>query len=137
MEKILNEKLLYADLTYVINGCVYDVYKSIGPGHLEKIYQKALSNALKKKGLIVQEQVTCNVIYDGEKIGNGRVDFLIEDKIILELKRGIYFSSGDYAQLNQYLLSMNKLLGLMIRFSNDRALIKRVINTNLVGKKPG
>lgn len=135
MKDTLKFEFLFEDLTYTINGCVFEVYKKIGAGHLEKIYQKALSIALKNKGLDVKEQIVCDVKFDGISVGKGRVDFLINDSIILELKRGVYFSPGDYAQLNQYLISMNKKLGLMVRFSNDRALVKRVVNTNLVPAK--
>ncbi len=137
MNATLNRQdLLFPELSYKIIGCAYDVFNQIGPGHLEKIYQSAMSKALKNADLKVKEQVCHDVNYNGEKVGRGFFDFLVEDKIIIELKRGKFYFSKELSQITEY-LKMSKLeLGIIIRFTPDGIRTKRVVNINSTSRSP-
>ena len=75
------------DLAYTIIGCVMKVHAKLGPGLLESVYQKALIIELDKASLLYEEEVPIDVVYDGYNLGMGfRMDILVEDKIVLELK---------------------------------------------------
>jgi GxxExxY protein len=124
-------KLVLPELSYRVMGCVFAVYNELGPGHLERNYQKALMVELQSQGLKCNMESAAPVFYKGEKIGNGRIDILIEDKIVLELKRGSFFSPNDFKQLGDYLSAINAPLGILIRFAPDKVVYKRVINHSL------
>ena len=123
------EKVLYPELSYKIVGCAFEVYKQIGHGHLERVYQKSLANAFRKAGLNFIEQAPHHVLFDGEIVGKGFFDFLIEDKIVVELKRGKFNIDQEVHQTLGY-LKMSKLqLGIIIRFENGGARFRRILNS--------
>ena len=74
--------LLYPELCYKVVGCAFDVFKEIGPGHLEKVYQRSLALAFNNAGIKFKEQIRYDVKYHNEKVGYGFFDFLIEDKLL-------------------------------------------------------
>ena len=74
------------DITYEINGAVFEVQKVLGPGFLEKVYENALVFELKKRGLGVKNQVPVSVNYKGSTVGEYIADLLVEEKVIVELK---------------------------------------------------
>lgn len=118
-------------LSYKIIGCAMKVYNSLGPGLLEAAYEKALIHELQLNGLSVKSQVPVNMNYKGINLGEGlRLDLLIEDSIVVELKSVEELKSVHYKQLLTYLKLTNKHTGLLINFNvNDfRDGIKRVIN---------
>ena len=79
--------LLYGDLTYKIRAAIFEVYNYWGPGLFEQIYEESLVHQLRKEGLKVEQQVPLPVIYDGVKLPcDYRLDLLVEDKVIIELK---------------------------------------------------
>ena len=120
--------LLYPELSYKIVGCAFDVFKEIGPGHLEKVYQKALAIAFRNAGLSFIEQIRYDVKYHNEKVGYGFFDFLVERKIIIELKRGKISFKKEVDQVVDYLKSSNLQLGIIIRFTPEGAGFKRLVN---------
>lgn len=124
-----NESYIYSEQTNKIIGLCYKVYNKLGYGHLEKIYQKALATEFDKNQVVFRREVFGKIKYDGEVIGRYYLDFLIDDKIALEIKvrREIYES--DWMQLLNYLKSKNLKLGLLIVFSKGKVKIKRVINS--------
>ena len=118
-------------LSYKIIGCAMEVYNSLGPSLLEAAYEKALIHELQLNGLSVKSQVPVNMNYKGINLGEGlRLDLLIEDSIVVELKSVEELKSVHYKQLLTYLKLTNKHTGLLINFNvNDfRDGIKRVIN---------
>jgi GxxExxY protein len=120
--------LLHPELSYKIIGCAFNVFKQLGSGHLEKIYQKALAIAFTKSNISFVEQLKKHVFFEGENLGYGKSDFLVENKIIVELKRGSYFNPDDFDQVKKYLASNKLQLGILIRFTPDKVLYKRVVH---------
>jgi GxxExxY protein len=120
--------LLYPELSYKIVGCAFDVYRKLGPGHLERIYQKALAQAFTKAGLKFVEQARHEVAIEGKSLGKGFFDFLVEDKVVVELKRGRFNSDEEIHQTLGYLTMSNLELAIIIRFTTEGAKYKRVVN---------
>lgn len=119
--------LIFPELSYNIIGCAYTVFNEIGPGHLEKVYQKALATALKEAGITFTEQTLLNVRFKGTMVGRGYVDFLIEDKIILELKREIKSGRAYLKQVMSYMQSAKIPLAILINFTPNGVVTKRVV----------
>jgi len=106
------------DITYKIIGCVYKVHSELGPGLLESTYELCLEHELIKEGLHVERQKPIRVIYDGIALDGGyRIDLLIENKIIIELKSVDMIAPIHKAQLMTYLKLANKKLGLLLNFN--------------------
>jgi len=108
------------DISYQIRGSVFDVYNELGPGLLENIYEQALLIELKNRGLKVENQVPIEVQYKGVNLGiQYRLDFLINDQVILELKSVDTLLPVHYKQLITYLKIAKKPLGFLINFNTD------------------
>lgn len=123
-------KLLYEDLTYKIRGVVFNVYNSLGFGHKESAYQKALEYELEKIGLNIEPQKTVDLLYDDKKVGTYRPDLVVNNKIILELKSSNSLVKSDRKQVLQYLRGMGYSLALIINFGSSKLQIERIINTS-------
>lgn len=107
-------------LSYQIRGAAMEVYNHFGPGLLESVYEKALVAELQLRNIKVQSQVPIKVEYKGIIISNDmRLDLLVEDMVILELKSVTELSSINYKQLRTYLKLTNKPLGWLINFNED------------------
>jgi GxxExxY protein len=108
----------YEDLTKIIIGCAIEVHKELGPGLLESAYEECLAYELSKAGLKVERQKPVPVVYKEIKLECGyRIDILVEDKIILELKTVDEFNPVHEAQILTYLKFSEKKLGLLINFN--------------------
>ena len=118
-------------LSYKVIGCAMEVYNVLGPGLLESAYEKALIHELQINGLSVSSQVPVEMQYKGVNLGEGlRLDLLVEDSLIVELKSVDELKPVHYKQLLTYLKLLDKRIGLLINFNvNDfRDGIKRVVN---------
>ncbi len=120
--------LLYPELSFVLVGTLFDVHNSFGGGHPERIYQKAIAQGLKEKNIEFKEQYHVPLYFNGAIVGRYYLDFLVEDKIILELKRGKYYSVGVINQTKKYLQALNLQLGIIACFAHDSVVTKRIIN---------
>jgi len=108
------------DISYQIRGSVFEVYNILGPGLLENIYEQALLIELNNRGLKVENQVPIEVLYKGVNLGiQYRLDFLINDQVILELKSVDTLLPVHYKQLITYLKIAKKPLGFLINFNTD------------------
>ncbi|MBO5832288.1 MAG: GxxExxY protein [Alistipes sp.] len=119
------------DLSYKIIGSAMEVYKTLGPGLLESAYEKALVHELNLAGIPVQSQVGVEMSYKGVNIGEGlRLDLLVDNQIIVELKSVEELKPVHHKQLLTYLRLMDKRLGLLINFNVTDIMqgIKRVVN---------
>ena len=119
------------DLSYKIIGSAMEVYKTLGPGLLESAYEKALVHELNLAGIPVQSQVGVEMNYKGVNIGEGlRLDLLVDNQIIVELKSVEELKPVHHKQLLTYLRLMDKRLGLLINFNVTDIMqgIKRVVN---------
>jgi GxxExxY protein len=120
--------LIYPDLSYQIVGVLYDVDNELGYGLNEKTYQKAVAIGFRLAGLNYKEQVYYPMKYKGEKIAGNYFDFLVEEKVVVELKRGDKFSRIHIEQLYQYLVASGLKLGILGYFGPNGLHFKRVVN---------
>ena len=105
------------EITYIIRGCAYEVYKEIGPGALESIYEEALVYEMEQKGLRVERQKPVSVNYKGHILLNDlRLDIIVEDQVIVELKSVSDLLPIHYKQLYSYLRLASKEVGILINF---------------------
>ncbi|MGM0580426.1 MAG: GxxExxY protein [Bacteroidota bacterium] len=121
------------DLTYQIRGAIYTVFKELGPGLLESVYEAALMYELHKMGLNARSQVGLPVIYKGVKLELGyRLDVLVENTIIVEIKSVEFLHNVHKKQLLSYLKLSDKKLGLLVNFNVsklvDNESLVRIIN---------
>lgn len=128
MRVLQRDDLVYPELSYDIVGCAYDVYNEIGPGHLEKYYQSAMATAFKLKGLSYQEQVYHPLKFKNKIIGKSFLDFVVEEKVVIELKRTERYSKSHMDQVLNYLKLSDLKLALLINFSDSEVSFKRVLN---------
>lgn len=119
------------EITYEIRGAIYDVYKDLGPGLLESVYEEALCFELEQRGLKAERQVQVPVIYKGNVLKTElRLDVLVEDKVIVELKSVEEMKKVFSKQLLTYLRLMNRRVGLLVNFNTDDILksMHRIVN---------
>lgn len=112
-------------LTEKIIGCAIEVHKVLGPGLLESSYEEAMCIELNDSGLKYQRQLSVPALYKGRVVGDYRIDLLVEDAVIVELKSVERFDSVFEAQVLTYLRITGKKIGLLINF-NSRMLTQGV-----------
>ncbi len=119
------------EITYEVRGAIYDVYKELGPGLLESVYEEALCFELEQRGLKVERQIQVPIKYKGNVLKTElRLDVLVEEKVIVELKSVEEMKKVFAKQLLTYLRLMDKKIGLLVNFNTDNILtaITRVAN---------
>lgn len=121
-------EIVYPELSYKIVGCLFEVYKNLGSNHREKYYQKALKEEFIKENIKFSEQFPVAIIYKGKKIGQNFLDFLIDDRIVLEIKSGPYFRKDYLDQLLSYLKAAHLKLGIIANFTRSGVKFHRVLN---------
>jgi GxxExxY protein len=115
-------------LTGGIIGCAIKVHKAIGPGFVEKIYEKALIYEFEKATIDFRNQLQLKIKYEDIEIGRQRVDFIIEDTVLLELKSASRIIPVFEAQLLSYMKASGKRVGLLLNFGRKRIEIRRMVN---------
>jgi len=115
------------DITYAINGAVFEVNKVLGAGFLEKVYERALLTELRKRGLRAENQVPITVIYKENVVGEYIADIVVEEKVIVEVKAVEHFEKAHEAQLLNYLKATGVKVGLLVNFRHPKAEIKRMV----------
>jgi GxxExxY protein len=115
------------DVTYAINGAVFEINKILGPGFLEKVYENALVFELEKRGVKAESQVPIKVSYKRKVVGEYVADLLVEDKVIVELKTVEALDKIHEAQLLNYLKATGIRVGMLVNFKHPRAEIKRMV----------
>ena len=120
------------DITYQIRGAIYDVYKKLGPGLLESVYEEAMVYELEKRGLTVERQLEVPIHYDGHLLNSSlRLDLLVQKRIIVELKSVKEVQEVFFMQTRTYLRLMDLNIGILVNFNTDDILkngIFRVVN---------
>lgn len=114
------------DLTFRVIGCAMKVHSTLGNGFKEIFYQKALAIELRNAGIKFKSEVEMPVYYEGELLGVRRVDFLVEDIVVLELKAVSIFEPSHLAQGLNYLVAYNVDKGLLINFGGTSLDVKRL-----------
>lgn len=126
-----NNNLLYEELSYKLRGCFFNVYNKLGFGHKEEVYQRALMEEFKINNIIFEREKILSIKYNNKQIGNYRPDFVIEDKIILEIKAVEFIPKVFENQLVRYLQATDYQLGFLINFGSPKLQIIRKIWTSV------
>jgi len=119
----------YSDITEKIIGCAMKVHNTLGNGFQEVIYQRALAIELEAAKLLYVRELEMPIFYESAEIGTRRVDFLIEEKIMVELKAVTLLEKVHLAQALNYLEAYKLEIGLLINFGNTRLEFKRLIKS--------
>lgn len=125
--------LVYPELSYQIVGCAYEVFKTLGFGHPEKVYQKAMAVLFKERIILFKEQVYFPIHFHDKLIDKRFLDFIVEEKIVVELKKNFHFSKAHIDQIYKYLQASKLLLAILINFGKEGVTFKRIINVNETG----
>lgn len=120
-------ELIYGELSHKIIGILFKVYNIIGPGFQEKYYQRAISKVLEKEGMPFLEQVKVTMDYGGLSIGRYFIDYVIDHKIVLEIKAKSFFSLKDIKQVLGYLKKSRIEVGILAAFTSEGVKIKRIL----------
>jgi GxxExxY protein len=123
---------LYSDITRKIIGAAMKVHSALGNGFQEVIYQRALAMQLSQDGLSFQRELEMPIFYAGEEIGTRRVDFLVEDKVMVELKAVSLLEDVHLAQAINYLEAYRLEVGLLLNFGAKSLEYRRVVNSKKV-----
>lgn len=119
--------LEHAALTEKIIGAAIEVHRRLGPGFLESIYEKAMVVELSKRGLRVAQQVEVPILYDAIEVGRHRLDLLIDDVLVVELKAIKDLEDVHFATVKSYLRATSQRHGLLLNFAKVTLVIKRVM----------
>lgn len=121
--------MLYGDLTHQIIGCAMAVHSELGNGFQEVIYQRALAIEMEDQGLGFVREQEMNIYYKERDIGTRRVDFFVEDKVMVEIKAVSGLDDSNLAQARNYLEAYHLPVGLLVNFGARSLEYKRVYNT--------
>lgn len=120
-------ELIYPELSYRIVGLLYKIYNRLGGGYQEKVYQQALRNELLLNELHFLEQVRTDINYGRKTIGRYYLDFIVDHKIVLELKVAPRFYAKDIMQVLNYLRSSGLELGILASLNRNNIFYKRIL----------
>ncbi|MFH1826716.1 MAG: GxxExxY protein [bacterium] len=135
-------KLLHEELSYIVRGCAMEVRNKYGSGHKESVYQNAFAELLTLKEIDFRKEFPIKVYspFTGKSMGLYRPDFLVGDKIIVELKAMLMVHRKLIDKLYDYLRNSVYELGFFINFGSSNLYIKRILYTNdrkdFLGQKP-
>ncbi len=127
-KKVVSEKVLYSDLSYQILNALFEVHNYLGPGFSEDIYQQATMNELQIRKLPFEAQKIISVCYKEQFIGNYRLDLVIDNLIILELKAVTQLNDFFKQQVVSYLKATGLHLGILANFGSKQLQSVRIIN---------
>ncbi|OGY91089.1 MAG: hypothetical protein A3H70_04335 [Candidatus Komeilibacteria bacterium RIFCSPLOWO2_02_FULL_48_11] len=128
MEGEAVNEFIYPELSYQIIGILYSVYNELGPEYREIFYERAVEKSFRMSKLFYKRQLPYTVTFRGQIVGKHYFDFLVDNKIILELKVGDHFSRRNIHQANEYLKASKLKLALLANFTSKGVKIKRIVN---------
>ncbi|OGK15116.1 hypothetical protein A2774_01565 [Candidatus Roizmanbacteria bacterium RIFCSPHIGHO2_01_FULL_39_12c] len=123
-------KIIYPDLSYNLNGIFFKVHNYLGRYRNEQEYSDAIEEDLQKAQIKYEREKTLPASFQGEKEGRNKIDFIIEDSIILEIKAKRFLTREDYYQIKRYLTALNIKLGILVNFRDLRVNPKRILNSS-------
>lgn len=124
----MENKIIYQELSYQVMGAVFEVHNALGPGFLESLYEEALAYEFELRGIPFEKQKEITVRYKGREVGKHRLDFVVDDKIILELKAVSELTDVFRKQTTSYLKATRLKLGILINFSTQSVDYERIAN---------
>lgn len=127
MPRPVKQPTIHEDLTYKVIGIAFSIHKELGPIHKEIVYQEALKQEFRNNNLSFEREVRLPVLFKGKNIGVYVPDFIVDGKIILEVKAMDMLPFKASVQLSYYLKTTGYRLGLLLNFGSTRLQIKRRI----------
>jgi GxxExxY protein len=132
MRNILkNDDIIYPELSYKINGILFKTRKDLGRFGNEKQYCDGIEKLLKDNGIGYEREKVLPPAFEGEHKGRNKVDFLIENKVVLEVKAKPFVTYQDYYQLRRYLKAFKKKLGILVNMRRYMIAPKRILNSEV------
>ena len=122
------EKVIYPELSYLLMGILFEVHNKLGTKYQEKHYQKAVEIKLKELNVPYKREVKVKIEFGNEELGKFFVDFVIDNKIVLETKKVWKITQDDIKQILRYLKATNLKLGIIANFRHKRLEFRRVLN---------
>lgn len=122
-----DSKLVYKELTAKIIQAFFEVHNTLGPGYLESIYQNALKIELERIGLQCMTERVVEIFYRNKKVGEHRIDLVVNGKVIIELKAVSGFHPVHQAQVISYLKATGLRVALLVNFGKDKVVYKRFV----------
>ena len=132
MEIKFKGKVIFPDLSYKINGILFKTHNQLGNYCNEKQYGDLIEKLLRDNQIIFEREKILPVSFVGEKSGRNKVDFLIENKVVLEIKAKEVITKEDYYQLRRYLKAFNLKLGIIANFRLKYLHPKRILNSDII-----
>lgn len=118
---------LHQDLTYKLRGIFFEIYNKLGPGFAENIYHKAIIQDLENKNISYETEKIISIKYKDKKVGQQKLDLVVDNKIIIEIKATDNMHSLFIKQTLAYLKASDYKLTLLVNFGSDKLAIKRYI----------
>lgn len=122
-------KIIQKELSYKIMGILFSVHNQLGNRYQEKYYQRAIEEALRENNLKFEKEIEVDLKFNNKKIGKYFLDFLIENKIVLEIKTVPRLMPKDFTQILAYLTAKNLELGILANFRPDKLVYERILNS--------
>ncbi len=124
----VGQNVVYPELSYEIIGASFDVFNTLGWGHKELYYQRAFAEGLKKKNIPFARERAIMLEYEGAAIGKYILDFIVADKVVVEMKVAPRLGYANVKQVKGYLVSSGLKLALLIYFTKDGVKYRRIVN---------
>jgi len=134
MKDLINSAYKHSDLTAKIIGCAMKVHRLLGNGFQEVIYQRSLAIEMTNQGLSFSRELEMVIYYEGIDVGTRRVDFLVDNKVLVELKAIGQLEDAHLAQALNYLEAYKLETGLLINFGSKSLEFKRITNEHKLSK---
>jgi len=128
---MIKDEYKYSEITGKTIGCAMKVHQKMRNGYQELIYHRCLLIEFKKENIAFQEEVELPIFYEGNEVGKRRVDFLIDKKVVLEIKAVSELNDTHLAQALNYLEGLNLEIGLLLNFRSKSLEVKRIINNKV------
>lgn len=128
-------RIVEKDLSYKIVGLLFDVHNKLGNRFQEKYYQRAIEEAFNQNKIKFQKELVVDLEYNGKKIGKYFLDFLVENKIVLEVKAVPQLKAIDFRQVMAYLKVKKLELGILVNFRPESLVYKRILNSDVMRSK--
>ena len=122
------EKPIHAELSYKVNGILFKIHNELGRYRNEQQYSDAIEHYFRNSGIIAEREKVLPISFEGEMPGRNKVDFLVEGKIILEIKAKSILAKEDYYQTKRYLVASGKKLAILVNFRDTFLRPRRVLN---------
>ena len=130
MKNQQSNKILYKELSYEVVGALFDTFKTLGSNYQEKYCQRAVEKFLIKRKITFKREFPVEIVVEDERIGRHFLDFLIDDSIVLEIKKGNKQNMSDIKQVLMYLKTTGLKLGILAYFGSNGVTYKRIINSD-------